>query len=184
MTRIFDRDTRRLAAYDAAPLGELLTVLLRQWRRPLARHGITYTDAEAAALGEAIARRDDDPRFPGLKAALAALLAESEAALAAWGQTYASSLAAPMDAIPGWESTAEFLDVAERKANAELRIGTGSALLAALGEKSAAGHLITLVRRGVTDLDSAIARRVLLFASGLPADDPDWLAKAQAWYDA
>lgn len=182
MTKIFDRDTRRLAAYEAAPLEELLTVLLRQWRRPLAGHGIAYTDAEAAALGAAIARRDDDPRFPALRVALNALVDDSMMELSRWGQTYATSLDAPMDDIPGWESTAEFLDVAERKANAELRIGTGSALLVALGEKPAAANLITLVRRGVADLDSAVARRVLLAASGVAADAPDWIERVALWY--
>ena len=42
----------RITAYEQAPLDELLAILLRQFKRPLASHGITITDAEAGAGGE------------------------------------------------------------------------------------------------------------------------------------
>ena len=53
-----------LAAYNRAPLGDLLAILLRQFRRPLTRHGIDLTDAEAETIAHALAQRTD----PGDKA--------------------------------------------------------------------------------------------------------------------
>ncbi len=177
-----DRESRRAAAYENAPLEDLLTVVLRQWKRPLAAHHLQITDAEAAEMAAAIVRHEPDPRLSALSTALQALAAESEALLAGWNLTFAQSLDAEMSAVPGWESTAEFLEVAEQKTNAELRISTGAALLVAMGEKSYAPFLAALVERDVIDLDSAIARRVLLFASGVDASDPDWLKVAEQWY--
>ncbi|MBE2182761.1 MAG: hypothetical protein IAE89_04980 [Anaerolineae bacterium] len=177
-----DRESRRAAAYENAPLEDLLTVILRQWKRPLAAHQLQFTDAGAAQMAAAIVRREPDPRLPALSTALQSLVAESEALLAGWNLTFAQSLDAEMSAIPDWESTAEFLETAERKTNAELRISTGAALLVAIGEKAYAPFLAALVERGVIDLDSAIARRVLLFASGVDSNNSDWLEAVKQWY--
>jgi hypothetical protein len=164
----FDRDSRRAAAYDNAPLEDLLTVLLRQWKRPLAAHDITFTDAEAAAFALSIINHEDTPALTALRLALIALVSESKAALAAWGLTFAGSLETEMTAIPGWETTADFLELAEQKANAELRISTGAALLVALGASFYIGDLHAVVAHaeetGEIDLDSAIAKRVLAWA--------------------
>jgi hypothetical protein len=177
-----DRDTRRTAAYQQAPLGELLAVLLRQWRRPLLRRGLPLSEGDAASLAQAIASRQPHPQLDRLAEALRALVAESEAVLAGWGLSFASALDTTMNDLPGWQSTAEFLELAERKANAELRISTGAALLVALGEHAFAPPLIALVRRGVEDLDAAIARRTLAFASGLDPAQPAWLEALERWY--
>lgn len=177
-----DRETRRAAAYESAPLEELLSVVLRQWKRPLAAHNIHITDSEASEIASALVQRREDARLPVLNTALKALIAESDAVLAGWKLSFAQSLDAEMNAISGWESTAEFLEIAEQKANAELRISTGAALLVAMGEKGYAAYLVALVERGVTDLDSAIAKRVLLFASGVSASAPDWLEHVRQWY--
>jgi hypothetical protein len=172
----------RTSAYQNAPLSELLAILLRQYRRPLAAHQIQLTDAEAETLARTITAH----QLPGqmeqrLRAALIELVAESEAVLAGWNLTFQQSLDTEMSAIPGWESTAEFLEIANEKANAELRISTGAALLAALGDTSRAPDLLFLVERGDDDLDSVIARRVLLFASGIDDDDPHWLDQLRTW---
>jgi hypothetical protein len=165
----FDRDSQRAAAYDNAPLEDLLTVLLRQWKRPLGAHNITLTDAEAAALALSIVQHEDNPAFQPLRMALIALVSQSKAVLAAWGLTFAESLETEMTAIPGWETTADFLTLAEQKANAELRISTGAALLVALGASFYIGDLHAVVahaeKTGGIDLDSAIARRVLAWKS-------------------
>ncbi|MDX2161713.1 MAG: hypothetical protein SF162_10340 [bacterium] len=151
-----------LSTYRQAPLAELLAVLLRQFRRPLAAHGVTFTDAEAAEIARRLAENTPlDARETALRDALAVLVRESEGVLARWSLTFAQSLAADMDAIPGWETTAEFLEIANEKTNAELRIATGSALLVALGDTIFIPHLETLVRRGEPDLDTVIAERVL-----------------------
>ena len=161
-----DRDTQRAAAYRAAPLDELLTVLLRQFKRLLLGKGLPLSDADAADVAAAIARRDQpDERMIRLRAALVALVEESEAVLAQLGLTFAASLRAEIVDLPGWETTADFLALAEQKANAELRISTGSALLVLLGERRFGAHLDTVIDHaleiGQPDLDSIIAERAL-----------------------
>lgn len=165
-----DRETQRIAAYERAPLAELLAVLLRQFKRLLATRHIPLTDADATALAnEAAAHLENSTplseRAIAVREALADFVMESEQVLTGWNFTFAQSLETDMNAIPGWETTADFLELAEAKANAELRISTGSALLVALGDNRFAQHLQTLIdradRTGETDLDVVIARRVL-----------------------
>lgn len=159
----------RRSAFADAPFAELLAILLRQLRRPLASHGATLSDADVDALAKAIATDDDSaaPLEP-IHAALIALVAESETILAQWDLTFEQSLDAEMNDIPGWETTAEFLDVANEKANAELRISTGAALLVALGDLRYASLLQFLAERG-EDPDGVIAQRVLAFAEHHPS---------------
>lgn len=179
----------RISAYDQAPLEELLTILLRQFKRPLESRGVTITDVEAAALADAIVQHEPlGEKAQAVLTALVDLVAESERVLAMWNLTFQQSLHTDMNDIPGWETTAEFLELANEKANAELRISTGSALLAALGDLRYKHHLLYMVEQGEQerqpDLDQVIARRVLLFASEIAADDPAWLDKMRAWVQA
>jgi hypothetical protein len=176
----------RIAAYDHAPLEELLTILLRQFKRPLASRAVTITDAEAAEIADAIVRHEAlSEKSQAVRAALVDLVAESERVLAGWNLTFQQSLNTDMSNIPGWETTAQFLELANEKANAELRISTGAALLAALGDLRYAHYLLYMVEQAEEerepDLDQVIARRVLLFASGISQEDPTWLEKLRAW---
>lgn len=175
----------RNQAYERAPLGELFGVLLRQFKRPLAAQGIPLTDGEAVALGEQIAARSAPPeRLEPLRDALRALVDESAGVLARWNLTFAQSLETEMSDISGWETTAEFLAIANEKANAELRIATGAALLVALGDMTYAPVLLHLVERERTagsDLDTVIARRLLLSASGINPNEPDWREQLAEW---
>jgi hypothetical protein len=142
-----------------APLEELLSVLLRQLKRPLAVHRIQLTDADAERLAQD--RAADKPlTFPELPAALVAVVSESEAVLATMGLTFTQSLDTPMDALSGWESTSEFLELANEKSNAELRITLGSALALAFGEGKFVPYLQHLAGSDYGD-ESVIARRVL-----------------------
>ena len=161
-----DRETQRLKTYRAAPLDELLAVLLRQFRRLLLAHGLPLSDEDAAMMAAALARRDlSDARMGRLRTALIALVEESEGVLAGMGLTFAQSLRAEMTDLPGWESTADFLEMAEQKANAELRISAGSSLLVLLGESRFTANLRAVLERatetGRPDLDSVIAERAL-----------------------
>ena len=171
-----------LLAYQNAPLGDLLAILLRQFRRPLKTHGVELSDSEAEALAhDLVAHAPLSDKAQAIRAALVDLIAESETVLARWNLTFQQSLDTEMNAISGWESTAEFLEIANEKANAELRISTGASLLAALGDLRYAPDLLFLVERGEDDLDAVIARRVLLFVSGISADDPQWLDQLRIW---
>jgi hypothetical protein len=171
------------AVYRAAPLAELLAILLRQYRRPLASRGIDLTDAQAEALSLAITMRGtlDESAFK-LRGALADLVRESVDVLESMHLAFPQSLDTQMSDIPGWETTAEFLEIANEKANAELRISTGAALLLSLGDATYAPELLALAGRGeADDLDGVIAQRVLLLASGIDENDPAWMDKLPAW---
>lgn len=176
--------TNRTAGYERAPLDDLLAILLRQFKRPLLSHGVPLSDSEAAEIASAALRRETlTDKALAVQKALAELVSESESVLAGWNLSFAQAIETEMSDIPGWTTTADFLDIANEKANAELRISTGAALLVALGDYRSAPHLLTIVQRSGADadLDEVIARRVLLFASGIRADDPAWLDKLRAW---
>lgn len=149
----------RAQTFADAPLDELLSVLLRQLKRPLAAHGIQLTDADAERLVQD--RLDGKPlTLTNLPAALVAVVSESEAALATMGLTFTESLDTPMDALHGWESTSDFLALANEKSNAELRITVGAALALVFGEGKFLPYLQHLANGDYGD-ESVIARRVL-----------------------
>lgn len=154
----------RAQTFADAPLDELLSVLLRQLKRPLAAQGIQLTDADAERLVQD--RLNGKPlTITNLPAALVAIVSESEAALATMGLTFTQSLDTPMDALPGWESTSDFLELANEKSNAELRITVGAALALVFGEGKFLPYLQHLANGDYGD-ESVIARRVLEKNSG------------------
>lgn len=165
-----------------APLEDLLSILLRQFKRPLSSHGVTITDADAAQIAaELVARTPDTPQRQAIRDALIAAIAESEAVLARWGLTFERSLDTTMDAMPGWETTEEFLDIANEKTNAELRIAAGAALLLALGDARHARRIIHQIARDPDETEAQIGRRIISWVAGIEGKDSDWLAKAKGW---
>lgn len=167
-----------------APLEDLLTILIRQFRRPLAAHGAHIGDAEAEALARTIVTDSaQTPLCAQVRAAMIDVIAESERVLAQWNLTFEQSLDTPMDRISGWDTTAEFLDIANEKANAELRIAAGAALLTALGDPRHAARLVFMVERDAHDTDALIGRRMLSFVAQIDPQSPAWLAQARAWVD-
>jgi hypothetical protein len=159
---------------------DLLYVLLRQLKRPLETHGVSLTDADARRLG-ADRAAGNMPDMPALVPALTALVDESERVLEGLGLTFIESLDTPMDKLPGWESTGEFLELANEKGNAELRITLGGSLALVFGEERRFLPGLLHVAEGDYGDETAIARRTLLFAAGLPPDTPDALEKVRAW---
>ncbi|MCC6616625.1 MAG: hypothetical protein IT320_24340 [Anaerolineae bacterium] len=175
----------REGALANAPLDDLLKILLRQYRRPLASHGVELSDADIDSLAADISTRaPETPSRANLRVALVAAVAESEAVLARWNLTFEQALTTGMDRIPGWETTAEFLAIAEEKANAELRIAVGAALLAALGDVRHADKLIALYAHDPHDPEAQIGKRLLSFSAQLDSNAPDWVAQARAWLAA
>lgn len=163
----------RLAAYRNAPFAELMTVLLRQLRRPLAAHGLDLTDADCERIGGEIARCERMTESgEKLRAALNAVIDESAGVLGKWGLTFETSLKTGADTLPGWETTAEFLELASDKANAELRFSTGAALLSASGDPRYLPTLQFLASGEAgeySDVEQVIAWRVLRFIlDGIP----------------
>jgi hypothetical protein len=172
----------RAAIYQTSPLEDLLALLLRQYRRPLYSRGIEFTDAQAGEIARALVNRED----PGDTARaicvmLAELIAESERTLAKWNLTFQTAIDTPMERITGWETTSDFLEIANEKSNAELRISTGSILLAAMEDYRYLNILLFLAARPERDIDTIMARRVLSHLSGVEENDPDWFNRVQAW---
>lgn len=167
-----------------APLEDLLTILLRQFKRPLAAHDIILTDADAQALAQEVAARAPESTLRAkVREALVTLIAESEAVLAGFNLTFEQSLDTPMDKLLGWETTAEFLELANEKSNAELRIAAGAALLTALGDLRHAGRLLFMHERDDQDPDAQMGRRLLSFAADIDPQAKYWRVLAKVWLD-
>lgn len=173
----------RASLANSAPIEDLLTLLFRQFRRPLATVQIDLTEADIRDLTAGIIRRERPGSHAlAVRAGLIALVCESEQVLAGWGLTFEQSMETSMEQMPGWETTGEFLEVANVKSNAELRIAAGSALVAALDDFRYVAHLLYLAERDDGDVDSAVARRVLQLKTDLDARDPDWIEQARQWF--
>ncbi|MBL8152915.1 MAG: hypothetical protein JNM70_01925 [Anaerolineae bacterium] len=171
----------RAQTFDRAPMGDLISVLLRQLKRPLAAHGFTLSDAQADVLAQARLAGQADERIPALLTALEAVIAESVAALGRFGLRFQESLDADMNQIGGWKSTAEFLEIANEKSNAELRITLASALALAFGGDRRYGVDLLHLARGEYGDETVIARRFLSFASGIQPVGMDWAERIAEW---
>jgi hypothetical protein len=144
-----------------APIDELLSVLLRQLKRPLAAHGITLTDAQAEKLAADCAA-GNPLTLPELVPALVAVVTESEGVLGKMNLTFIQALDTPMDKVSGWETTAEFLELANEKSNAELRITLGAGLALAFGDGRFSAYVQHLAAGDYGD-ESLIAGHILRF---------------------
>ncbi|MFO7321304.1 MAG: hypothetical protein DIU68_006215 [Chloroflexota bacterium] len=175
----------RASLAQSAPLEDLLALLLRQFRRPLATLGIELTEADIRSITAGVlARKPADSRAQAVRDGLIQLVTESEQVLAQWNLTFEQAMETTMDQMPGWESTAEFLEIANIKSNAEIRIAAGAALVAALDDFRYAGYLLYLAARNDGDVDSAVARRVLQFKTQIDPQSPDWLDEVRARLNA
>ena len=108
-----------------------------------------------------------------------------EALQARWDLDFAASLRADMAAIGPWRTTADFLTLANDKADAETDIALGSALLLAAGRRKYARYLLDALAHdaGAFDVDAAIARRVLLHISGIDGAGVGGQAQLRRWLD-
>lgn len=148
-----------------APLEDLLTILLRQYKRLLAEKGIDLAEAQISRIAQDItSQTSPDKDALAVRDALIQFVAESGAVLARWNLTFEQSLKTTMTDMPGWESTSDFLEMANEKANAELRIASASALIAALGDLRYRVYLSQAIEHDPEELESVVARRVLLAA--------------------
>ena len=175
--------TDRAHTFANAPMQDLLSVLLRQLKRPLGTQGFKLTDAEAHRLATERVEGKTPQRSLVLVAALEDVVRESEAVLANLGLTFLTSLDADMSTLGGWQTTAEFLDLANEKANAELRITLGAALdMAFVGDDQYAPYLLFLAEGDHGD-ETIIAQRILAFVTEIPLGADDWLKRVRSWLD-
>ncbi len=173
----------RADALRDAPVIDIIDILLKQFKTLLARHDIDFTTSQQKTLVAAIAREATDfPQYAALCAALRDLVRESVDVLKQWDFTFAQSLRATMDSIPGWQTTADFLELANEKGNAELRISAGSTLLVLLGDRDYVSYLFDVLDddNGAGDVDAALAQRALCFLTKVDHRAPDWLAQVRA----
>ncbi|MFQ3645674.1 MAG: hypothetical protein SNJ54_07185 [Anaerolineae bacterium] len=167
-----------------APLHELIAVLYKQFNRLLAQGGVLLSTQEVNALAAAAA--DHQPLPPAAERVcerLAALIHESEQELQTRFQmSFAQALASDMSQVGGWETTAEFLELANHKSNAELRISAASSLLLMLGDARFAHHAYAVIDAdaGLMDVDACFARRGLCHCARIEPLAEDWLAQVQA----
>lgn len=166
-----------------APIADLAGLLLKQFTRLLHERGLALSQAQLNQVSEAAA---DHQRIPETHDALVqhlrALVEESLAYLhERFGLDFAAALQTDMSQIGGWETTAEFLDIANHKSNAELRISAAASLLALLGDATYAGELFAVVAAdgGLMDVDAMIARRVLCHLAQVDAAALDWEAQVR-----
>lgn len=172
----------RASVLGTAPLSDLLVVLLRQYKRLLAERGLELTEANIRDLAQ---RRVEQASLNAtetrIRDLLGDMIAESLAVLARWNLSYAQALATDMNAIPGWESTSEFLEIANEKSNAELRIASAAALAVTLRAYQYAPYLLQTFAHDPSEMEGVIARRVLLLVSGVDDNAADWFDQVQAW---
>lgn len=170
-----------------APPEDLIVLLLKQFKRLLDEHGLRLTTPELEAIGQRASKSAQlSDQGQQAKQIIGKLVAESERVLASrFGFTFSESLTADMQAVGGWETTAEFIEVANVKNNAELRISAGSALRVFLGDLEGVPHLLTVLDHdaGAMDVDAAFARRALCHAADISPTTPDWLNQVQLWWD-
>lgn len=169
------------------PTNELIALLLKQFKRLLTERDIKLTSDELNSISVAIAQYQVTPKTDAIQKALLELVAESETVLQErFGLTFAEALATDMNGIGGWETTAEFLEIANHKSNAELRISAGSSLLTLTGNAQFVEHLWAVIAEdaGVWDVDASIAQRALTHVADVDPQADDWEPQVRAWLAA
>jgi len=168
-----------------APFADILLILLPQFKRLLGQRGISLTKTQMDALVGALVQKEELPEnAESIQTALRQIVQESVDELQSrFGLDFAKSLSADMNQLGGWETTADFLEIANHKSNAELRISAGSSLLVALGDLDFADYLLTVIEvdDGVNDVDAAIAKRVLAHVSDIDLEQDDWSQAIKMW---
>lgn len=169
---------------------KLVTILLRQFKGLLAQRNIELRDSDMRELGVEVANRTVVPsKTQPISEALGDIVMESVQKLGEWQLSFAQALRTEMIDMPNWETTAEFLEIANEKINAEVRISAGTSLMVTLGDKRYAQFLIEaitndLYTHGKLDVDAIIAKHALLFASQVDPQASDWLIQAKTWVEA
>lgn len=166
----------------------LTLILLRQFKRLFVERGVNLTDADMQSIGEQAMNRVLSPQS-ALITALNQIIGESLTVLSGWGFSFGQSLATDMNDLTHlWQTTADFLSLANEKGNAEIRISAGSSLLTLLGDFSHVDKLITAIQHdmdtiGMLDVDAMLCKRALCHVAHIASDDAGWLYQAQIWVD-
>ena len=169
---------------ENAPFTDLMRVLLSQFKRLLADNDVLLTVDETLAVSRAIAGYSSHPKLSHIRKMMRQLVEESLNLIKdRWGLSFRQSLSSDLNDIGQWNTTAEFLEIANEKSNAELRISAGASLLVAMGESSFAPLLIDVIQHdnGVMDVDAVFAKRALLHVSRIDGSAEDWMNQVEKW---
>ena len=156
-------------------------ILLRQFKTLIAPIEIKDTMTFALRMVE---NAPLDGEAQALHERMIELVSESERVLAGWDLSFAESLLTEMGDLPGWETTAEFLEIANVKSNAELRIAAGSVLLVALGDLRRVPHLLAAIAHDPDEVETVAAQRLLVQRSGIDPNVADWQTQIRNWWMA
>lgn len=147
-----------------APIHEVLRMLLSHLRADLIDAGLALSGDAIPELAGALASGEPHASRKALKRTLTLLVNDSLDALqAGWGLDFAAALGAEAGALGPWETTADYLELANNKAELETRIVTGSALLVTAGRGEYAKFLLEVIKHdaGALDVDAIVANRIL-----------------------
>ena len=154
---------RAVDEIKSAPFDDVLVIALDYFRPLLAEPGLRLDAAAARKLAAALSEGQIGSS-DALSAAIAEIVAAQLARLRSdWRIDFATCLRADTSEIANWRTTAEFIELANAKAEAETQIALGSALLVAAGRLEYAPYLEAVIANddGEGDIDALIARRVM-----------------------
>ena len=168
------------------PLTILIPDLLKQFNKLtlLGKHSINLSKIEMNAIAEALTEQKALPeKVPVINNALYEIVQESITLLDnRFKLTFEESLkTTDISDVAEWQTTADFLEIANEKSNAELRISAGCSLMVFLADTRLADYLLAVIRvdDGLNDVDAMIAKRALSHYAKLDIDAEDWLAKIE-----
>ncbi len=167
-----------------APLQEILHLLFRQLDGALTRREPSLGAKPSRDLIAALAAGETPESVKDLAAALISIVEDNLKTLRdRLSVDFAGSLAADITQVADWQSTADFLSIANEKAGAEQAIMIASALLVACGKSQYASYLIEVIEddAGALDVDAVIARRILLHVGAIDSVNKDTPSQARAW---
>ncbi|PJF23559.1 MAG: hypothetical protein CUN56_00245 [Phototrophicales bacterium] len=166
-------------------IDQLTVILLRQFKRLLVEQGVALTDAQMRQIGENVAANHELPAIIiNVNEAIYQLVVQSLAVLEQWNLSFDQSLRTEMTDLP-WETTADFLTLANEKVNAEIRITAGASLMILLGDLRHAQYAVQAIEydleaHNTLDVDAMIAKRALLHHLKISPDAADWLSQVRA----
>lgn len=168
------------------PLTILVADLLKQFNKPtlFIQRGVNLTKAEMDAIATALEKQQALPeKVASINDALADIIGESLTLLDnKFGLSFEQSLRTlDISDVAEWETTSDFLEIANEKSNAELRISAGVSLMVFLKDVRLVAHLLTVIRvdDGINDVDAMIAKRAISHYTGVDMDATDWLVQVE-----
>ncbi|HRF94227.1 MAG TPA: hypothetical protein PLZ51_03490 [Aggregatilineales bacterium] len=181
----------RATNIESWSIDALTLILLRQFKRLLMDKGVGLTESHMQSIAEAVvANRLSPTDSAPIILALESIIIESLDVLGEWNLTFAQSLNTDMNHLAHlWQTTADFLMLANEKGNAEIRVSAGSALQTLLGDFTHVGELMTAIDHdirvvGMLDVDAMICKRAICYRANIPQHDSDWLVKIRTWVDS